>query len=170
MAVRLSSLRADRPLHPGRFLVLSPVRVCVYPRAIVAAGMIRSSEKSNDFFGSRNCDLPACSIVPQPTTLLHAPPPEYTVSISLHEYILYQILYQLGMEQIGKPMTNADIRQFVSVGRYMVCMINKKNSTVICLCFQTGSGARPASYPMDTGGSFPWGKATGAWSWPLTSN
>jgi hypothetical protein len=28
----------------------------------------------------------------------------------------------------------------------------------------------PTSYPMGTGGSFPWGKAAGAWSWPLTSN
>jgi hypothetical protein len=27
---------------------------------------------------------------------------------------------------------------------------------------QTGSGAQSASYPMDTGGSFPGGKATGA--------
>jgi hypothetical protein len=35
---------------------------------------------------------------------------------------------------------------------------------------QTGSGAHPASYPMDTGGAFPGGKAAGAWSWPLTSN
>jgi hypothetical protein len=34
---------------------------------------------------------------------------------------------------------------------------------------QTGSGSRPASYPMDTGGSFPGSKATGAWSWPHTS-
>jgi hypothetical protein len=35
---------------------------------------------------------------------------------------------------------------------------------------QNGSGARPASYPMGTrGGSFPGGKAAGAWSWPLTS-
>jgi hypothetical protein len=31
--------------------------------------------------------------------------------------------------------------------------------------FQTGSGAHPTSYQVDTGGSFP-----GAWSWPLTSN
>jgi hypothetical protein len=27
---------------------------------------------------------------------------------------------------------------------------------------QIGSGAHQASYPMDTGGSFPWSKATGA--------
>jgi hypothetical protein len=34
---------------------------------------------------------------------------------------------------------------------------------------QNGSGAHPASYPMDARDSFPWGKAAGAWSWPLTS-
>jgi hypothetical protein len=35
---------------------------------------------------------------------------------------------------------------------------------------QTGYGAHPASYPMGTGGSFPRGKAVGAWNWPLTSS
>jgi hypothetical protein len=35
---------------------------------------------------------------------------------------------------------------------------------------QTGSGAHPASYPMDTWGSFPGGKVAGVWSWPLTSS
>jgi hypothetical protein len=34
---------------------------------------------------------------------------------------------------------------------------------------QTGSGAHPVFYPTGTGGSFPGGKAAGAWSWPLTS-
>jgi hypothetical protein len=34
---------------------------------------------------------------------------------------------------------------------------------------QNGSGVHPASYPMGTRGSFPGGKAAGAWSWPLTS-
>jgi len=34
---------------------------------------------------------------------------------------------------------------------------------------QNGSGAYPASYLMGIGGSFPGGKAAGAWSWPLTS-
>jgi hypothetical protein len=33
---------------------------------------------------------------------------------------------------------------------------------------QNGSGAHPASYSVDTRGSFPGGKAAGAWSWPLT--
>jgi hypothetical protein len=35
---------------------------------------------------------------------------------------------------------------------------------------KTGSGAHQASYPVDTGGSFPGVKAARAWSWPLTSN
>jgi hypothetical protein len=35
MAVRLSALRAGRPLSPGKFLVLISVKVCVDPRAIV---------------------------------------------------------------------------------------------------------------------------------------
>jgi hypothetical protein len=34
---------------------------------------------------------------------------------------------------------------------------------------QNGSGAHPASYPIGTRGSFPGGKAAGAWRWPLTS-
>jgi hypothetical protein len=35
---------------------------------------------------------------------------------------------------------------------------------------QTGSGVHPTSYTMGTVGSFPGGKAAGAWSWQLTSN
>jgi hypothetical protein len=37
-----------------------------------AAGRIRSIEKSNDLIGNQTHDLPACSIVPQPTTLPRA--------------------------------------------------------------------------------------------------
>jgi hypothetical protein len=34
---------------------------------------------------------------------------------------------------------------------------------------QTGSKAHLASYPMGNWGSFPGGKAAGAWSWPFIS-
>jgi hypothetical protein len=37
-----------------------------------AAGRIRSDEKSNDLIGNRTHDLPACSTVPQATTLPRA--------------------------------------------------------------------------------------------------
>jgi hypothetical protein len=37
------------------------------------AGRIRSIEKSNDLIENRTRDLPACSVVPEPTTLPRAP-------------------------------------------------------------------------------------------------
>jgi hypothetical protein len=37
------------------------------------AGRIRSIEKSNDLIGNRTRDIPARSIIPQPTTLPSAP-------------------------------------------------------------------------------------------------
>jgi hypothetical protein len=35
--------------------------------------------------------------------------------------------------------------------------------------FQTGSGAHPVSYPVDTRDTYPSDKAAGTWKWPLTS-
>jgi hypothetical protein len=40
---------------------------------------------------------------------------------------------------------------------------------VLYLILFSGSGTHPFSYLMGTRGSFRGGKATGAWSWPLTS-
>jgi hypothetical protein len=80
MAVR-SAPRAGLPLPPGRFLVLISVRGRVYPRAIVrleGLGQFKNPVTSSGI-GSR--DLPACSMVPQPTTLLRAP--EYNVELSI---------------------------------------------------------------------------------------
>jgi hypothetical protein len=37
------------------------------------AGRIRSSEKSSDLMGNQTCNLPVCSIVPQPIILPCAP-------------------------------------------------------------------------------------------------
>jgi hypothetical protein len=54
----------------------------------------------------------------------------------------------------------------------ILCILCIKRS-VLLICLHVlapnGCGAHPASYPMSTGGSFPGGKATGLWSWPLTS-
>jgi hypothetical protein len=72
MAVRLSALRAGRSLLPGRFLVLISVRGWVDPTAIVRLEWLGPLIKIH-LIGTRTPDLPVCSIVPQPTTLPHAP-------------------------------------------------------------------------------------------------
>jgi hypothetical protein len=75
MAVRLSALRPGRPFPPGRFLILISVRGSVDPRAIVrleGLGKLKNPITSSDLFGNRIRDRPACSIVPQPTTLLRS--------------------------------------------------------------------------------------------------
>jgi hypothetical protein len=73
MAVRLSDLRAGRRLSPTKI----PGTYFSYrlsrPQGHSAAGRIRLIEKSNYLIGNRTRDLPACSIVPQPTTLPRAP-------------------------------------------------------------------------------------------------
>jgi hypothetical protein len=43
------------------------------PQGLSAAGRGRSFEKSSNLIGNRICDLPACSIMPQLTTLTRAP-------------------------------------------------------------------------------------------------
>jgi hypothetical protein len=75
MAVRLSALGAGRALPPrnlpGSHFCLRLSR----PQCYSAAGRIRLIEKSIDLIGTRNRDLQACSIVPQPKTAPRAPGP-----------------------------------------------------------------------------------------------
>jgi hypothetical protein len=73
MTVRLPALRADRNLPPGGFFLLISNRGLVDPRTIVRLEVLGQLKKTNDLIGIRTRDLPACSIVPQPTTLLHTP-------------------------------------------------------------------------------------------------
>jgi hypothetical protein len=73
MAVRLSALRAGRPLHPKKIPGTHFCYRLSRSHGHSAAGRIRSTEKSNDLIGNRTCNLTTSSIVPQPTTLLGAP-------------------------------------------------------------------------------------------------
>jgi hypothetical protein len=73
MAIRLSALRASHPSPPGRYLVLISVRGRVDHRATMwLEGLVQLIEKSSGLIGNRTRNLPACSIVPQPATLLCA--------------------------------------------------------------------------------------------------
>jgi hypothetical protein len=71
MALRLSALRAGRPLPPRKIPSTHFSYRLSRPQAHGEAGMIRSI-KVTDLIGTRTRDLPACSIVPQPTTLPRA--------------------------------------------------------------------------------------------------
>jgi hypothetical protein len=73
MAVRLSALRAGRPLPLGSFLILISVRGLVDPSAIVRLEKLSRFENIQLPHRESNPRPSACSIVPQPTTLLHAP-------------------------------------------------------------------------------------------------
>jgi hypothetical protein len=64
--MRLSALRAGRPLTPGKFLVLISVKGLVKLQCHSAAGRIKSIEKSNDLIGNRTRDITACSRVSLP--------------------------------------------------------------------------------------------------------
>jgi hypothetical protein len=73
MAVSLSGLTRRQPFILRKIPGIHFCWRLSRPQGHSAAGMIRSIEKSNDLIGNRTRVFPACSIVPQPTTLLRAP-------------------------------------------------------------------------------------------------
>jgi hypothetical protein len=68
------SLTRRPPFNPPRrFLVFISARGRVDTRAIVQLEGLGQLKTSTDVIVNRTRDLPACSIVPQPTTLPRAP-------------------------------------------------------------------------------------------------
>jgi hypothetical protein len=94
MAARLSVLRAGRFLPPGKFMVIISVRGWVDPRAIVRLEGLGKLKKYTPS-GTRTGDLPACSIVSQPTTLPRATPALY-ILLTFQVPNLISIFFRLG--------------------------------------------------------------------------
>jgi hypothetical protein len=67
------AMLAGRPLPPRKIPGTHFCQRLSRPQGHSAAGRIWSIKKSSDLIGNRRRDLPACSIVPQSTTLSHAP-------------------------------------------------------------------------------------------------
>jgi hypothetical protein len=63
IAVKLSALRAGRPLTPRKILGTHFFQRLSRPQGHSAAGRIKTTEKSDDFNGNRTHDLPACNMV-----------------------------------------------------------------------------------------------------------
>jgi hypothetical protein len=72
MAVRLLALRSVHPLTPRKIPGTHFYQGLSRPQDHSEAGRISSIEKPNDLIGNRIRDFPACSTVPQPTTLPRA--------------------------------------------------------------------------------------------------
>jgi hypothetical protein len=196
MAVELSALRRRPPFTPGKIHGTHFCQTLSRHQDNSAAGRIRAIDKSNDQTGNLTRDLPACSIVLQPTTLPRAPhgvshsffhkpfednrrshlltPDSYLGGDRFEYRTKYRLTSHIFSEFPRSTQANARSRDS-SVG--IATGLVGRGSTLgregvrdfsLFNSVQTGSGVHPA-YPMGTGGLFPDDKATRVCSWLLTS-
>jgi hypothetical protein len=87
-----------------------------------------------------------------------------------HKFANLQLLFRFHVLHFRRAVeSGAGITQSVlrlATGRTTKGSQSRWGQEFSRLHVQTGSGVHPTSYPMGAGGSYPWGKETGAWNWP----
>jgi hypothetical protein len=108
-------------------------------------------------------------------TLSHCPPTKWTVHYSSCKYSYSFCASTDVMICLTVSLCNAKLVQvqwlkvlLLGAGRPKDRSSSLSKVKNFLHVVHTCSEAYPASYPVGTGGSFPWGKAAGAWSWPFT--
>jgi hypothetical protein len=112
--VRLSALRAGRPLPPRKIPGTHFCQTLSPPQGHSAAWRIRSIDKSN-YIGNGTRDLPACSIVPQPTTL---PKPPHTFLVLTKKPLQYLIWLRSFLRRLCATSFSI-LSSYSSIGHYM---------------------------------------------------
>jgi hypothetical protein len=107
------------------------------------AGRIRSVEKSHDLIGNRNRDLPACSLVPQPTTLPRA-------HFSLLEDLIKNSKFIIIIMSRGSSVGTATEYRLDIQGSGVRFPSESRDFSLFHIV-QTGSEAHPASYRVGSG-------------------
>jgi hypothetical protein len=140
MAVRFSTSRAGRPLPPSKIPSTHFCQRMSRHRCHIAAGMIRSTVKSNDLMGNRTRVLSSSSTVPQPTTLPRASRNiVYMVDnvnllwIKIHWHKTKQfsdgVLYSTWQTRVNKPFNYLKV--------YVMCLINSLQINLNIKCMTT---------------------------------
>jgi hypothetical protein len=130
MCGEVVSLTRRRSLPPGRFPALISVRARVDLRAIVRLEGLGKLKKIH-VIGTWIRDFPACSMVPQPTTLPRVPTQIECVSLFLRTH-LSTLLSVQSPKQYQMNSTNYYVHHYVIFTIYCRCKMKQLEQQSTC--------------------------------------